>query len=163
MIKQCSKCNNVKPLSSFTKKKKSKDGYNWSCTPCNLLYNKTWRETNKEKRKKERQLWRAKHPDINRRHNRERRAREAKVNEEYSPSDESFTRNLFHNQCANCGSIHDLCIDHHYPLSKGHALSRGNAVILCRSCNSSKWDKPPEEFYSKERLCIIERILAPHP
>jgi len=51
--------------------------------------------------------------------------------------------------CVNCNSQRSLCTDHVKPLSKGHGLRPGNAVTLCRVCNSQKGAKdlselPPE-------------------
>lgn len=69
----------------------------------------------------------------------------------------------FNNKCFNCGSINHLEIDHHRPLASGHGLSIDNAVILCRSCNASKRDKSPEEFYSQDRLLQITQILEHDP
>lgn len=40
--------------------------------------------------------------------------------------------------CIICGSTNYLCIDHVLPISKGCSLTPGNAVVLCRSCNSKK-------------------------
>lgn len=48
--------------------------------------------------------------------------------------------------CAICLSTDNLCIDHVQPLSKGHGLKPGNAVTLCRSCNSRKKDKLMESL-----------------
>lgn len=66
----------------------------------------------------------------------------------------------FNNMCFKCGSKKHLCLDHHRPLSKGNGLSRNNAVILCKSCNSSKHDKMPEEFYTEEELLKLDIIFA---
>ena len=60
--------------------------------------------------------------------------------------------NNFNNRCFNCKSKNNLCIDHHFPLSKGYGLSFDNAVVLCGCCNSSKNDKMPSNFYSSEQL-----------
>ncbi|KKK48152.1 hypothetical protein LCGC14_3148020 [marine sediment metagenome] len=45
------------------------------------------------------------------------------------------------------------------PLSKGFALKINNATILCRPCNSKKGTKLPKEFYTKEQLCELDKIL----
>ncbi len=50
--------------------------------------------------------------------------------------------------------------NNHYPLSKGFALDKENAVLFCKSCNTSKADKLPEEFYSSSELTQLEWILA---
>jgi len=90
---------------------------------------------------------------------RRRRARKKMVNEKYTIEDHKYTMNLFNNQCACCGSKDNLCVDHWRPLSKGHPLSRKNAVILCRSCNASKGFKFPEECYGGQFIKLIERTL----
>lgn len=48
--------------------------------------------------------------------------------------------------CVVCGSDDRLAIDHVHPLSKGGKLEPGNVVILCKSCNSTKKNKTPEEM-----------------
>ena len=45
------------------------------------------------------------------------------------------------------------------PLSAGYALEENNAVVLCRSCNSSKGIKQPEEFYTTVQLTKLYGIL----
>ncbi len=40
-------------------------------------------------------------------------------------------------RCVNCGAHDDLTTHHVRPVSRGHGLRPGNAVRLCRSCNSS--------------------------
>lgn len=93
------------------------------------------------------------------RRDRKRRALKFKVNEHYTPEDEQYTMALFNNKCINCGSTKNLCIDHHYPLSKGNPLTRNNAVLLCNICNVKKSNKSPENFYTEERLSIIKTLL----
>lgn len=88
-------------------------------------------------------------------HRNKRRERKLQINENYTSEDIKYTFSLFKNTCFNCGEVENLCIDHHYPLSKGYGLSRDNAVILCRSCNSSKSNKMPEDFYNEEKLSIL--------
>lgn len=44
--------------------------------------------------------------------------------------------------CVVCNAEADLTVDHVLPLSKGHGLYPGNAVVLCGSCNSQKHAKP---------------------
>ena len=78
----------------------------------------------------------------------------------YTKQDEQYTYELFDGVCYNCGAKEDLCIDHNYPLSRGYALTRKNAVLLCRSCNSSKLDKLPKYFYTNEKLQILKEKLG---
>ena len=86
---------------------------------------------------------------------RKRRALKHKVMEHYTDQDEQYTRNLFNNKCAICGSNNALTIDHWRPLSGGYPLTRKNAVLMCRTCNSIKHDNMPADIYEK---CLIESI-----
>ena len=61
--------------------------------------------------------------------------------------------------CFNCESPEDLTLDHHIPISKGGTLVLGNTVVLCRSCNSSKQDRDPSEFYTSTKLDLLKSIL----
>lgn len=62
----------------------------------------------------------------------------------------------FGNQCFRCGAVENLALDHHRPLSRGYGLTFANAVLLCKSCNSQKHNKMPEEFYTQEELNRLE-------
>lgn len=55
-----------------------------------------------------------------------------------------------------CEATDDLSVDHVRPLSKGHGLRPGNAVTLCRSCNSSKKDKGLEEIPYRQRFKLLK-------
>jgi 5-methylcytosine-specific restriction endonuclease McrA len=46
----------------------------------------------------------------------------------------------------NIGS--DFCIDHLMPHKKGGSSEIDNLVACCNSCNSSKGQKTPEEYFS---------------
>jgi len=119
--------------------------------------------TRRIKQKEHNYKWRVNNPEKYKKHCREGylryRAKQKEVNENYTVDDERYTYNLFNNQCANCGSTDKLCVDHHYPLFKGNALTRKNAVILCNYCNCSKGCKDPEAFYTPEKLQVIEEKL----
>ena len=47
-------------------------------------------------------------------------------------------------KCSYCGSTNNLCIDHIIPVRHGGEDTYDNFQVLCRSCNSSKSDKIPE-------------------
>lgn len=132
---------------------------------------KLYREANKEKfakRKSEYQKnnkegvarrnkkWKLKNQDKVRAGCRRRRAKKKGLNEIYTTYDERYTKDRFNNECFNCGNIDRLHIDHHNPLSKGNALSKTNAVLLCEHCNCSKNDKPPKDFYTTNQLEVLK-------
>jgi len=123
-----------------------------------------YQKENKDKCSQRKKVWRKNNPEIykqcKRRCERKRRAKKREIQENYTTIDEQYTRELFNNCCANCGTTNNLEIDHHYPLSKGNPLTRTNAVVLCRSCNSSKHTKLPEEFYIPEKLQWITEKLS---
>lgn len=85
-----------------------------------------------------------------------RQDRVAGIESNLSSLDVWVVFSAFAERCANCGGTIDLCVDHHEPLVNGHAISIGNAVILCRSCNGKKKARPPQKFYSPERFLAID-------
>ena len=58
-----------------------------------------------------------------------------------------------------CKIDSNLTLDHHFPLSKGNALTITNCIILCMSCNSSKGAKNPIDFYTNEELLELNFLL----
>jgi len=178
--KQCTKCKAIKDVSSFTKKAASIDGLQSHCSECIRLYNRSYKTINKEQIKPKVKEYYISHKDAISKYykeyinqpahhakeiircstkQRKRRAFKRSVNESYTKEDEQYTLDLFNRSCVNCGATERLSIDHHYPLSKGHALTRSNAVVLCLSCNSSKCSKMPEDFYSHGILLEINAKL----
>ena len=53
----------------------------------------------------------------------------------------------FDNQCAFCGSSNRLIVEHFIPRSKGGPHAIGNILPACYSCNMSKFNHDPEEWY----------------
>ena len=51
MQRQCSECKTIKPISSFRKRKRGKDGYSSKCTECQKIYDKQWYQKNPQRRK----------------------------------------------------------------------------------------------------------------
>ncbi len=49
------------------------------------------------------------------------------------------------NACQYCGSVHDLTLDHVLPKSRSGRSTWDNLVTACKSCNSKKGDRTPEE------------------
>ena len=94
---------------------------------------------------------------INRRN---RKSKMKDLNELYTLNDKNHTFEIFNNKCACCGAESNLHIDHWLPLSRGYALSRTNAVVLCKTCNAKKSNKMPYEFFTKEVYDQIQSKLV---
>ena len=89
-----------------------------------------------------------------------RRASELNLNENFSIQEREDVYNRFDHKCAICNSQKNLTIDHWIPITKGHVLSKTNAVLMCKSCNSAKRDKHPHNIYNKDIINKIENILC---
>ena len=60
--------------------------------------------------------------------------------------------------CIYCGVVDGISIDHLIPKSQGGPDIPENAVLACKSCNSSKGPKGLYEWYGKDRSNDIPRI-----
>jgi 5-methylcytosine-specific restriction endonuclease McrA len=104
--------------------------------------NKNWRRKNVSRSRELNRNWTAKHKEwiiarnASRRSNRE-------------PMDSLIVKNVFARDnytCQYCGSKSKLTIDHRLPLARGGSHDISNLCVACRTCNSSKGTKTPEEF-----------------
>jgi 5-methylcytosine-specific restriction endonuclease McrA len=154
-MKLCTSCGIERPLSWYCKMKLSPDGRSYYCRECRSKVSKQWRTTNPTYRTE----WRIKNPYSHNNHERKRRDLKKKLDYMYSVREEIVTRSIFCHVCFNCGSKENLEIDHHIPLSSGCGLSLSNAVLLCNSCNCSKHDRMPKDFYSPFQLYQLDYIL----
>jgi 5-methylcytosine-specific restriction endonuclease McrA len=165
LYKQCRICGKIKDVDCFETRDGSIDVYRTECRDCrkpihlanklrqknNPQYLKYWKEYNKSPRRMADRKVRAL----------VRRERAHAVGEQRMGKDDIlFIYNQFNNKCFNCGSDINLNVDHHYPLSKGYALSKENAVLLCNKCNLSKHNKYPEEYYSFLKLMELAIIYG---
>ena len=58
------------------------------------------------------------------------------------------------NLCTYCGSPYDLTIDHIVPRVQGGDHEPSNLATACRSCNSAKNDRTPEEWVNRPARCV---------
>lgn len=187
-VKVCKVCHVEKSYASFGKHSGTKDKLDSRCKECRhrkyllnrdeviarasrhyvnnkthvLEVRKAWYKVNRVADIEKRRQWAKRNPDKVRKNarlgSRKRRALKRGVMESYK--EERITRIVFGNLCFNCNSSDRLEIDHHYPLSIGFPLTTDNAVLLCKSCNTSKGNKMPEVFYTKEQIDRLEWILS---
>lgn len=74
-----------------------------------------------------------------------RRYRERRFDKKWTRDMERAIRS-FQLACVLCGCADHLTIHHVRPVSRGHGLEPGNAVRLCRACNSFIGMKEPSEL-----------------
>ncbi len=94
----------------------------------------------------------SKTPEYQRMLGKQRRDRSKLLDSEWTYDMELLIYETF-DSCLLCEKIYDLTVDHVVPLSKGGKLEPGNVVVLCRSCNSKKYNKEleslPQDVQSK--------------
>ena len=88
-----------------------------------------------------------------------RRAKKNHVNENFTHAQRLNVKKAFNHKCYKCGSGLNLEIDHHLSLSSGYPLTDNNAVLLCKTCNLSKFNKHPSDFYSPNEYLNITNYL----
>jgi len=152
-IKICSRCSQPKMLSEF--------GSSISlCNKCVFEYGQEQYYSKHDKRLEQSKMWRSKNADKIKQNNRKRRAMKQQVREIFTVEDEAFISDVFNHECFNCGTNTNLGIDHVRPLSKGNALTRKNACVLCNPCNASKGNREPEDFYDALKLSELFGIIG---
>jgi 5-methylcytosine-specific restriction endonuclease McrA len=119
---------------------------------------KKYYEKNKDKLKEQQKKYNEQNKDKIYLFSLKRRERKRNLNEK------SFThqhikqiKQKFENKCFHCSKKEKLALDHFYPLSKGFPLTEDNCIILCKSCNSSKRNKDPSDFFSSEQINILKQ------
>jgi len=172
-MKNCPGCNTIKSIAYFVKKKSKKDGLRRLCIYCKRKSSEEERrkkgikprnkkltgKDGKDRSKIYKHEWYEKNKQIVYDNKARRRARKLGVEENFGKEERKITMDAFEHKCFNCGATENLCVDHHRPLIKGNALTFGNAVVLCKTCNSRKFDKDPEEFYCKEKCEELDKKL----
>lgn len=106
-------------------------------------------------------------PEISHAYIRARRARKRSNHAfKYTPEQLRHRYNEFGSSCAYCGCSLRLVPDHFIPIAKGGGDCLGNIVPSCISCNASKNDSDPADwykskpFYTDKKWRRILRILG---
>lgn len=136
----CSKCGEEKALDGF--RKRPDGGYNRCCKECEREINKKYRQTS----------------DIYKKCHRIAEQRRRKRNTgNFSRNDWEDCLKYFSNECAYCGSKHDITQDHVVPVSNSGKYEKYNIIPACRKCNSMKCNSEMltwfrnKTFYTKDR------------
>ena len=78
----------------------------------------------------------------------------------WSGSIRDYVRDLERDRvCIYCGRDEHLSVDHLIPRSRGGLETGDNAILACKSCNSSKGDKGIFEWYGIEHRNEIPRVV----
>lgn len=147
--KQCTKCNFIKEIIEFSKRKALKDGYRSQCKECDKLHNDRYKSENKETINIQRKEYRKSHPELARKYKHERRAR--MYNNGYEHVDIEYFWKVQMGYCQLCFTSIDRTLhhrdmmswtlDHKIPLSKGGPHFYSNLQLAHRMCNQKKGSK----------------------
>lgn len=162
-MKECRDCKAYKDPRDFCKNRRSPDGLCDYCRECHRKRNAAYKKTERGRvaqRRHNRHYGKTEAGKLsNQQKSRRRRERVRGLELRLSLEDIELIHRRFGDQCFNCGSEKRLEIDHHYPLNQGFGLELSNAALLCKSCNSAKKDRLPEEFYSEGQLLALDKLL----
>lgn len=168
MIKACTKCGRIQPLTNFHKRKPSPDGLAYACKSCVAVRGRIWFAANRERRcaasrvwtiaNRERvammahtryianpekaiaatRAWRIANPERRKANHRNERARKAGATGVVTVEEFATLKDY----CLCCGRDDVLItVDHIVPISKGGLHHISNLQPLCKSCNSRKGTK----------------------
>lgn len=150
--KCCAACREWKPLDAYAKNPKHSTGLRNMCTACDVENHKVRRDQDPTIRRRAVQQsikYQLTHPEARRRHKQlyahKRRVREG-VGTGLTSAEWTQIQARFGGLCAYCKNAPGLTMDHVIPLSKGGAHAASNVVPACKTCNSKKHARTPEEW-----------------
>ncbi len=166
IAKRCPKCEQTKPLASFSRSDDKKDGYKLWCKECISLstkasgyrkvnadaireYQRNYRAANAEMVREKKRQRHENNPDMRRAAHQRRRALKKGNGGEFSAKELRDMRIAQNGVCAYCRRHLDpqaLTIDHVIPLHQGGRHEAANIVLACGVCNRSKGARRPDEW-----------------
>lgn len=145
--KQCTQCEEVKPLTEFNKDARSKSGLRSYCRSCQAVEKTNLKGSFKLK------TWRAA----------DKARRTAKTyGVESTLTIVEVRAILSAERCAYCHAEtpeNKRTIDHVHAMNDGGANTFENVVMACKTCNSAKSSKPAYDFIMKQRNSDATRLL----
>ena len=118
-----------------------------------------WTKANPEKRKEACDRWKEENPEKVKAqgHRHRARLRNATVPGQPVTAAAIAERLALFDGCAYCDADKKLTIDHFVALNNGGLHVASNLVGACGCCNSSKQDKPVEEWFKSQSFFSVER------
>lgn len=142
--KLCNKCDQIKPISKFAKRKASNDGLQCYCKECKNEIRKQWYKNNIDYRRKYGQQYRKNNIEYIKQY----RKQNYKDNTDYYKN-YNYKLNFGNNRnkvlkrdnykCIECGNSKDLLVHHRDGKGKGFKIKNNNLnnlITLCRGCHS---------------------------
>lgn len=172
--KQCTKCKETKSFNEFYKNKVNQFGLSSYCKQCNRVCAKQWKEDNREKKRLHNKKWKEKNKEKFNNGIRkwvERNPNYIKVKDKlirfikkYKIKEKLLI--IQNNKCLSCNkkmlsnsNILEPIIEHWIPRSKDGLNHIDNIYLVCKSCNSKKYNYLPEDFYGNKYNKINEKRL----
>ena len=122
-------------------------------------YNKKYYRKNKAVILYKTKIWWSKNHEKRHQYNRTRRALKRGVQEKFTPKMRKIVFEVFKHRCFKCGCKHGLTVDHFLALYKKNPLTLLNAILLCNSCNSAKWKRDPEDFFTPIQFRRAKKLM----
>ncbi len=143
------------------KNKDGKFGLTGQCKKCLCEIDKMYYRDNKKELTEKNKIWKNNNKEkvrsISIMAQQKRKAQAAKIEFNFSGDEWNQTKKRFNNECVYCGKQTKLTQDHFWPLSRGGGYTKFNIIPSCQSCNSSKHNKPFEEWYPTHESYSPER------
>ncbi len=147
--RRCTKCKEYKPatLEYFYKARGGLCSY---CKPCKYAAIRCWQKAHPEKKSIQNKRWQAAHPEVMRTIEQRRRARKRALPATLTAQEWDDLKAKFDYRCAYCGKAWFeiegvLEQEHVIPVTRGGAYTADNIVPACKSCNSKKGNRTPEQ------------------
>lgn len=153
--KKCARCGEIKPatIEYFSKQYLLPNRFKVTCKTCANDYNRQWHKDNAEYHRAISRQWKKDHPEQHRMNEQKRNATKRKLPATLSQEQWEGMNVLYNNSCAYCGQQScSLVQEHILPIAQGGGYTANNIVPACKSCNSKKGARTPNQARMSLRL-----------